>query len=293
LFKYQLLDLQLNSPFPLDHLPAPIRPSRQVYIQFIDQAPSEFETKDYPYAKHLGDRALFYWPNEAVYISSSGEQIDIFPLGEIQPKLFELSIIGPVLCSILHQQGRVPLHGSAVRKNGKTHVFLADQGMGKSTLAAFFVANGYHFLSDDIILIDSFKGSPQVFPCYPSMKLEESWIRAYDWTGEPLSLIHPLLKKSRVDLRHCFDTEPTPLSSIHFLHDAQEFKVKPSSPGEAYFQLLQCTHTAKWLAHTQQAPLHMEQCRPWILECPHLYQIDYPHRPKSLEQLLSFVENLD
>ena len=288
----QLLDVQLNSPFDLASLPKPNQPRYQVDIQFLNAPPPEFAAQDYPYANNLGQRSLFFWPHEAVYLSSFGNRLDIFPLGEIQPKLFELSIIGPVLCSLLHQQGRVPLHGSAVAKDGRAHVFLGDQGMGKSTLAAFFVSRGYEFLSDDVILIDELEGVPHVFPCYPSMKLDSHWVKRYGWEGEPLSSIHPSLSKWRVCTKHCFAPAPYPLASLNFLHDASVFSVNESSPSEAYVELLRTTHTAKWLPQSKQAQAHMEQCRPWILECPHLHRIDYPHQQESLESLLNLVKSL-
>lgn len=47
------------------------------------------------------------------------------------------------------------LHACAVKKNQKTLLILGDSGAGKSTLTALLCAQGYRFIGDDLILMDT------------------------------------------------------------------------------------------------------------------------------------------
>lgn len=97
-----LLDFNIHSPFPLSLLnkKAPESGRKKNQVNIVDSAPSKFSPEPSAYARPHRDTVEFFWLNEAVYTVYQGKMVDIFPLGPIRPKLFEMSLVGPVLCFI-------------------------------------------------------------------------------------------------------------------------------------------------------------------------------------------------
>ena len=60
----------------------------------------------------------------------------------------------PALPAIALHRGLLPLHASAVARNGDVHAFSGGTAEGKSTLAAAMPGPGYGFFADDILIFD-------------------------------------------------------------------------------------------------------------------------------------------
>lgn len=61
---------------------------------------------------------------------------------------------GNLLATVLMLRGEAVLHASAVERHGRALAFVADSGMGKSTLAALCCDRGARFLADDVLRLD-------------------------------------------------------------------------------------------------------------------------------------------
>lgn len=86
--------------------------------------------------------------------------------------LAAMDILGRVLATILHAEGTVTLHASAVAVDGVAIGFLAPKFHGKSTLAAAMTYVGAQLVSDDALAI--LPGTPiRCVPGVPSMRLRE------------------------------------------------------------------------------------------------------------------------
>ncbi|MBK6305314.1 MAG: hypothetical protein IPF47_06190 [Gemmatimonadetes bacterium] len=86
--------------------------------------------------------------------------------------LAAMDILGRVVATILHAEGTVTLHASAVAVDGVAIGFLAPKFHGKSTLAAAMTYVGAQLVSDDALAI--LPGtSIRCFPGVPSMRLRE------------------------------------------------------------------------------------------------------------------------
>ena len=66
--------------------------------------------------------------------------------------------------------GLLWIHGGVVAKNGKALLFTAPSGQGKSTLVAYFVAQGWTYLSDELAPIDPSAATVLPFPIVPYMR---------------------------------------------------------------------------------------------------------------------------
>jgi hypothetical protein len=60
---------------------------------------------------------------------------------------------GPVLSVLAWKSGLVPLHASAVGKDGRAILFLGDSGAGKSTMSAGLCTHGWEFITDDVAIL--------------------------------------------------------------------------------------------------------------------------------------------
>ena len=67
---------------------------------------------------------------------------------------------GNVLATVLELRGECILHASCVHVGGSTVAVVGDSGMGKSTVAALFCAEGAQLVSDDALRIDCADGNP-------------------------------------------------------------------------------------------------------------------------------------
>jgi hypothetical protein len=79
---------------------------------------------------------------------------------------------------------RLTLHGSAVAAGERAIAFAGGSGAGKSTLALRLAQRGSALLSDDVIILDTRSGSPEVVPTEMPVRLWTDARRTL--VGEPL-----------------------------------------------------------------------------------------------------------
>lgn len=83
-------------------------------------------------------------------INKGGDQID-FEADIHEINLAKELIIGIALSILMIYRGYLPLHASSVLFNQKCISFMADSGVGKSTLLWSLVGNGAKLVSDDVL----------------------------------------------------------------------------------------------------------------------------------------------
>lgn len=67
-------------------------------------------------------------------------------------------------CVAAHMFNRLIIHAAVLEKNGKSIIFPAPPGSGKSTLTAYMMFNGWRLLSDEMAVVDlnNFMAQPSV-----------------------------------------------------------------------------------------------------------------------------------
>lgn len=81
------------------------------------------------------------------------------------PEMLGIFIAGNLLATVLALRGETVLHASAVEVNGDAVAFVADSGVGKSTLAALSCARGARFVTDDVLRVhDAADGTVSCWP---------------------------------------------------------------------------------------------------------------------------------
>jgi len=151
-----------------------------------------------------------------------------------------------VLCLVQSRPELLWFHAGAVAYRGGAVMISGLSGRGKSTLVTTLCANGWTYLSDDIVPLDPNSGKVIPFPQTP-------WVR--ENSGEELSPEGvQKLSKTEVNLRPeavCRDV--VPINAIVFPTYSLNAKTKiiPCSPATAALELLQ--NCQNFIIHRQAA----------------------------------------
>lgn len=157
---------------------------------------------------------LLRLPNDLAFHYRKGEGVAISRPAGIADEEVELFFNGSVHGAVAWMNGLVPLHASAIVKDGRVLAFTGPSGAGKSTLAAALCARGFGFFSDDVLMFDPAQGH-----CLPGHKRLKLW-------GDALALTQAATKGPRVrpDLDKYFTDPATPPAehvlppaTLHFL----------------------------------------------------------------------------
>jgi hypothetical protein len=104
----------------------------------------------------------------------------------------------PVWVQLLKSHSLFSLHAAGVIINGKTFVFPAATGSGKSTLSVILASQGYKLLSDDTLLLSRSSGSVSAtgFPESINLRMD-----AYDTFPELIRSNNTLLNEQRMRIQ--------------------------------------------------------------------------------------------
>jgi hypothetical protein len=137
------------------------------------------------------------------HIDDAGSEIVCSAAEGVPALTIEQLLLDQILPQVLHLLGRPPLHASAVALGpGSVVAFLGRSGMGKSTLAASFVAEPgaeASLVSDDCLALSLTPRGVEVRPSYPAARLRPDAAGAL-FHERGLALASPRADKLRVDL---------------------------------------------------------------------------------------------
>jgi len=173
------------------------------------------------------DEYLLKIKNICTYYTSKGRDIIYNPCDGIDEKSIRLFLLGTVMAAVLYHRGRIPLHGSAIVKDGKLIVFVGNSGVGKSTLSAHLAIKGYELFTDDIcIMQNNLPSRPGIFgtASYPMMKLWKNTIAELNNDQYNIDYqLRPQLPKYGQFFFDGFIKEPLPLGKIFILNDSGSY----------------------------------------------------------------------
>lgn len=145
---------------------------------------------------------------------------------------------------LLSSSGRVVLHGACLATDSGCVAVVGESMVGKSTLAAAWVARGRRFLSDDWISLRTESGRLDAMPSHPSVRLRKSQALPVDLPGYPCLDWDDGYAKRWHTFGHgstAFPGEPAPLRAVWSLRrspDARHLSVRKLAPRLAAERLL-------------------------------------------------------
>ena len=197
--------------------------------------PSDSERVDGDGCWHAtADRALYFWPDVGAFEVADGDTIRLDPADGVDTDTLRLTILGPLIATVLHQLGYLVLHASALKGASGAVGVCAHSGTGKSTTAAALGDRGYDLLTDDVLAIDVSGSTPVVLPGGAGIKLWETSAQALGRDPEAIDTIGERYTKLALPIRPV--DAPAPLRALYVLErgDARppEGMSRPRAVGE-------------------------------------------------------------
>ncbi len=188
--------------------------------EYLDQPDFDdgdgFQIRDSMFRAETANGVMF------LYRKGEGLTVDL-PNPALQDE-FNMYLVGAVLGTVSWMNGLLPLHASAVVKDGRTVAFTADSGGGKSTLAASLAERGYRHLCDDTLVLQC--SDSQVL-ALPDGKPRKLWGDAVEHLGvAPKREIAFVPGKFYVDPTDSV-TDPVPLTDLVFLEFGDDVSLEP------------------------------------------------------------------
>jgi hypothetical protein len=233
------------------------------------------------------DGICLFWKKVGKIFVREGREIIVDPAPEVDEGTIRLFILGPALGAVLHQRGRLVLHGSAVTMHGETVAFLGEEETGKSTLAAALYVNGYSVVADDLVALQIENGSSKIFPSAPRLKLSPHVVSFGDFE-KTHQISYPSFEIRSYLVDKKFSPQPLYLKRIYILGESEDQKIERLPPQEALMELIRHSYCARLISDAE-APLHLLQCATLVNRIP-IFRLKRPRSISSLPDVVRMVE---
>ncbi len=228
----------------------------------------------------------------ARYQVKNGKEIIVERQGQATEKEMELFLLGSAMGALLHQQGKLPLHASAVAVDGGAVIFLGTSGIGKSTLSADLSLKGFPVLADDIGVITFNKdGIPFLQPGIARIKLWEDVMKRVKLASAPLQQIREGIQKYGVTEGFLFEKQALPVKRVYQLvsHNRGDFLIEKIKGIEKFTVLKNNTFRFRFIEGTGHPEKHFQQLQK-LAKAVVLKRVTRPRHPFQLEKLSEILE---
>jgi hypothetical protein len=216
-----------------------------------------------------------------------GHEIVVDPAPGVDPARLRVALAGRMMAFLLRQRGWLPLHASGILLGGKAVLFLGDSGVGKSTAAAAFHAQGHQVITDDVGPVRvTGEGECILRPAGPLLRLRDD-SRAVFGGREPRGdfqwdkNVFDLSGNGRVDL--------APVRLIYVLADGESLRQELIRPLSAA-TVLSRTSFVKHARMTREAlAIHLRDCSAVASAVP-VFRLTRRRSLGALPELVRWVE---
>jgi hypothetical protein len=223
----------------------------------------------------------------ARFLVSEGRDILVDRFAGAEEDTVRLFLLGSAFGALLYQRGLLVLHGNAVKVGQACLICVGRSGVGKSTLAAAFMQQGYDLLADDVIPV---RASGEAIPGFPRIKLWEDAALKLEIDTADLRRVSPGIEKFNLPVFARFVREPLPIRWIYSLetHDSADLVIETISGVERYSELLANTYRSEFLVGGQMKKDHLLSCGELVGKI-HMARILRPSDGYPLEALVARI----
>jgi hypothetical protein len=212
------------------------------------------------------------------HISSDGCTVRCWPAPDVSEESARFLFLNQVLPLALSRQGTLVFHASAIEIDEQAVAFMGASGRGKSTLAASFATNGFRFLTDDGLVVESLEGQWRIAPSHPSIRLwedsQEALLGAEAQTAPPVQFTSKTRFLAGSEIVFC--NQPRALRRVYFLGEGvhQQPVFERLKPGDALIELLRHSFLLD-IEERQMLAAHFDELSSMVSR-PIYYRLDYP-----------------
>ncbi|MGC9375047.1 MAG: hypothetical protein ACP5DQ_08415 [Bacteroidales bacterium] len=238
------------------------------------------------------DEFLLETDRIAKFYIKNGNEIIVEPFKQEVDKEVRLFLLGSAFGALFLQRGLLPIHGSAIRFGHSTSIFTGLSGAGKSSIAAWFVQQGYQILADDISVINHLL---QVEPGFPGMKIWKDVLEKLGISTDSLSSIRPDIQKYKYGVESNFCTQSLPVKNIFIIYpkNTPGFESEELSGIEKFNALKNNTFRYRFVEGLQKQQEHFMVINQLIQQVK-VYRIKRPQAPVMLKEFADFLlQNFD
>lgn len=227
LSRYAVYGLTVESAFPLGTLPTAAG-GEQADVRILRASSGTFAgfdagASESTWYRHeaLADGGVYLAIPDVLQamIGADGRTARCAPARGGDPRSFEANVLNFVLTAALTLQGEEPLHATVVRLDHRAVGFLGDSGVGKSTLAAFLLAEGAELVTDDMLRIAYDGGEAMAWRGPPRLKLFDEQARLLLPAAAREAAFNPMSGKLLVEAASSHD-DRVPLAALFWLDEA-------------------------------------------------------------------------
>lgn len=213
------------------------------------------------------------------------------PVKNVQPEEVRLFLLGTVISALLHQNGILPIHGSAITTSKGAVIFSGKSAAGKSTLAAAFELKGYPIITDDVaVCVPNGDNEFMVHPGIPALKLWKDVLDHFEYESD-LQKVRPQLQKYRKPILEKFEPDPIPIYAIIVLHskNSEGFMIEKISGAKKFELINDNTFRVKFLDGLGKRLNHFSLATN-LANHVEVYNIGRPSAPLLVNELADFIE---
>jgi hypothetical protein len=256
--RYGVYGISLNSQIPL---PLPAASESALGEVELLTAPSDWfvcvtrgaevlesSSSWYEYSRLQDGSSYARWKGVGEFVvPADGRTIVCRQFDVATAESFYVYLLGQALSFALVRQGLEPLHATAIVVEDGAVVFLGDSGLGKSTLAACFLASGYRLLTDDLLILKQTSRNILAYPGPARIKLFPNLARKYMGKAASGVPMNPFTRKTILPLQPeqtC--ATPVPLRAIYSIAAVDDLwksaiRIESLAPRNAFLELVKNT----------------------------------------------------
>ncbi len=286
-FTYKAFGLIFKSDFEISELlDSEGMPDVEIKIGETPEKLDEFISKGVMY-QAAKNEFLLEVKNIAKYFVVNGDKIYVEPFKKEIDKEVRLFLLGSAFGALFIQRGLLPIHGSTVKFEKSATIFTGLSGVGKSSVAAYFVSQAYQVLADDISVVNH---NIEVVPGFPKIKLWNDILQKLEINDQSLEQIRPDMKKFQVSVYDKYFNKPLPLKNIIIINtkNSPGFEFEELTGIKKFNAVKNNTYRYRFVQGLDKQQDHFQVLNKLLPEIK-VYKVTRPQSPLLLNEFGDFL----